>query len=170
MTTTFYSAAAVTIVATLLAITRSNAVHALLYLIVSFFGMAVVFFLLGAPFVAALEVIVYAGAIMVLFVFVMMLLNLGPASTEQERRWMKPGMWVGPVFLAGILFVELVSIHLRNGIMPVDPKIVTPKEVSLSLFGPYIVGVELASTLLLAGLVGAFYLGRRTEDVNRELP
>ncbi len=169
MTTTFYSAAAVTIVATLLAITRSNAVHALLYLVVSFFAMAVIFFLLGAPFVAALEVIVYAGAIMVLFVFVMMLLNLGPASTEQERRWMKPGMWVGPVFLAGILFVELVSIHLRNGIMPVDPKIVTPKEVSLSLFGPYIVGVELASTLLLAGLVGAFYLGRRTEDMNRDL-
>ncbi len=82
---------------------------------------------------------------------------------------MKPGMWVGPILLAGILLVELVSIHLRNGIKPVDPRIVSPKEVSLSLFGPYIVGVELASTLLLAGLVGAFYLGRRTEDMNRDL-
>ena len=73
----FYIAGAVAVIATLLMLTRANVVHALLYLIVSLLAVAVVFYTLGAPFVAALEVIVYAGAIMVLFVFVVMMLNLG---------------------------------------------------------------------------------------------
>jgi NADH-quinone oxidoreductase subunit J len=76
----FYIAAAVAIASTMMAITRLDEVHALLYLIVSLLAIAVVFFVLGAPFVAALDVIIYAGAIMVLFVFVVMLLNLGQAA------------------------------------------------------------------------------------------
>ena len=79
MEVAFYIAAIVAIVSTVLTITRLNAVHALLYLIVSLLAVAVVFYALGAPFVAALEVIIYAGAIMVLFVFVVMMLNLGSA-------------------------------------------------------------------------------------------
>ena len=62
-----------------------NAVHALLYLIVSLLAVAVVFYVLGAPFVAALEVIIYAGAIMVLFVFVVMMLNLGEHAVSMEN-------------------------------------------------------------------------------------
>ena len=77
MEVAFYIAAIVAIVSTVLTITRLNAVHALLYLIVSLLAVAVVFYTMGAPFVAALEVIIYAGAIMVLFVFVVMMLNLG---------------------------------------------------------------------------------------------
>ena len=73
----FYIAGAVAVLSTVLMLTRLNVVHALLYLIVSLLAVAVVFYVLGAPFVAALEVIVYAGAIMVLFVFVVMMLNLG---------------------------------------------------------------------------------------------
>ena len=102
MTIVFYIAGAVAIVSTVLMITRLNAVHALLYLIVSLLAVAVVFYTLGAPFVAALEVIIYAGAIMVLFVFVVMMLNLGEeaarsgASTGSSHR-----MWTGPVILAG---------------------------------------------------------------------
>ena len=75
MLITFYVAAAIAIVSTVLMITRLNAVHALLYLVVSLLAVATVFFILGAPFVAALEVIIYAGAIMVLFIFVMMMLK-----------------------------------------------------------------------------------------------
>ena len=78
----FYVAGAVAILSTALMITRLHAVHALLYLIVSLLAVSVVFYTLGAPFIAALEVIIYAGAIMVLFVFVVMLLNLG----EQAAR------------------------------------------------------------------------------------
>ncbi len=163
MNVTFTIAAAVAIASTLLAITRTNAIHALLYVVTSFFAVAVTFFILGASFVAALEVIVYAGAIMVLFVFVVMLLNLGAASAQQERQWLKPATWVGPVLLSVIVLAELVYVYLHSSTTAMDPKIITPKEVSLSLFSTYIVGIELASMLLLAGLVGAFYIGRRME-------
>ena len=94
-----YIAAVVAVISTLMVITGRNAVHALLYLIVSLLSVALIFFILGAPFVAALEVIIYAGAIMVLFVFVIMMLNLGPESTETERQWLTPGIWVGPAIL-----------------------------------------------------------------------
>ena len=69
--------------------------HALLYLVVSLLSVALIFFMLGAPFAAALEVIVYAGAIMVLFVFVVMMLNLGPQTAAQERQWLDPGSGSG---------------------------------------------------------------------------
>jgi len=82
MTALFYVTAAVSILSTIMMLTRLNAVHALLYLIVSLLAVAVVFYTFGAPFVAALEVIIYAGAIMVLFIFVVMLLNLGERATK----------------------------------------------------------------------------------------
>ena len=88
--------------------------HALLYLIVSLLAVALIFFTLGAPFVAALEVIIYAGAIMVLFVFVVMMLNLGAAAVEQEKRWRRPRTWVGPAILAAILLAELVYVLFRQ--------------------------------------------------------
>ena len=88
MNLVFYLSAAVSVVATLMVITRVNAVHALLYMIVSLLSVALIFFTLGAPFVAALEVIIYAGAIMVLFVFVVMMLNLGPKpATRNGSGW-----------------------------------------------------------------------------------
>ena len=85
MEVAFYIAAIVAIVSTVLTITRLNAVHALLYLIVSLLAVAVVFYAMGAPLVAALEVIIYAGAIMVLFVFVVMMLNLGKRAAISRR-------------------------------------------------------------------------------------
>ena len=156
----FYISAVVAILSTFMAITRLNAVHALLYFIVSLLAVAVIFFILGAPFVAALEVIIYAGAIMVLFVFVIMMLNLGPQAIEQERQWLVPKMWVGPVILAVILIAELIYLLIHSKKMYAG-MIVGPKQVGIALFGPYVLGVELASILLLAGLVGAYHLGRR---------
>ena len=82
-------------------LTRLNAVHALLYLVVSLLAVAVVFYAFGAPFVAALEVIIYAGAIMVLFVFVVMMLNFGQSATATERSWLTPAMWIGPANTCG---------------------------------------------------------------------
>ncbi|HXR80916.1 MAG TPA: NADH-quinone oxidoreductase subunit J, partial [Saprospiraceae bacterium] len=76
MLTTFYIASAIAVAATIMVITRHNLIHALLYLVVSFLAIAVVFYLIGAPFIAALEVIIYAGAIVVLIIFVIMMLNL----------------------------------------------------------------------------------------------
>jgi NADH-quinone oxidoreductase subunit J len=158
----FYTASAVALVATLMVITRSHAVHALLYFIVSLFAVALIFLLLGAPFVAALEVIVYAGAIMVLFVFVIMLLGMGREATEQERRWLPAGVWVGPVILTLVLAALVVWILAEGGLTaPVGQVVVGPREVGVALWGPYLLGVEIAALLLLAGLVGAFNLARR---------
>lgn len=160
----FYIAAAVAVVATVMAISRANAIHALLYLIVSFFAVAVTFYILGAPLVAALEVIVYAGAIMVLFIFTVMFLNLGKAAEEQERVWTNPGSWIGPGILAVILFVETLFVAIRTHPVNEAIRVVAPKEVSISLFTTYILGVEMASMLLLAGLIGAYTIGVRSAD------
>lgn len=163
MNLVFYLSAAVSVVATLMVITQVNAVHALLYMIVSLLSVALIFFTLGAPFVAALEVIIYAGAIMVLFVFVVMMLNLGPQASDQERQWLELSSWRGPAILAIILLALLLYIFIISPAGNTStPTGVEPREVSLALFGPYLLGVELASFLLLAGLVGAYHLGRRS--------
>ncbi len=162
MNVVFYLSAAVAILSTVMVVTRLNAVHALLYMIVSLFSAALIFFVLGAPFAAALEVIIYAGAIMVLFVFVIMMLNLGLKDREQESAWLKPSTWIGPSILALILIAELVYVIGRQGFGAVTPAEISPKQVSVALFGPYLLGVEMASVLLLAGLVGAYHLGRPT--------
>jgi len=158
MLSTFYVAAVIAIVSTVLMISRSNAVHALLYLVVSLLAVATVFYALGAPFVAALEVIIYAGAIMVLFIFVMMMLNLGDRATQMERTWLTPAVWVGPAILSTILIVEFGYTVGAAG-RAAMPHGTGPKEVAMVLYGPYMLGVELVSMLLLAGIVGAYHLG-----------
>ncbi len=168
MTALFYIAGAVAVLATALAITRLNAVHALLYAIVSFLAVSLIFLTLGAPFIAALEVIVYAGAIMVLFVFVIMMLNQGPQSVEQERQFFSPGLWRGPSLLTAVLLVELLYVLSRSGPATSGAETIAPKQLALTLFGPYVLGVELASLLLTAGLVGAFHLGRRDSEAGSE--
>ncbi|HVC20595.1 MAG TPA: NADH-quinone oxidoreductase subunit J [Vicinamibacterales bacterium] len=162
MNVAFNIAGGIAVVATLLAITRSNAVHALLYLVVSLLAVALDFLLLGAAFVAALEVIIYAGAIVVLFVFVVMMLNLGPEAEAVEQRWLTPRLWLGPTILAGLLILEIDYLLTHSGLTAFAGSAAAgPHEVGLTLFGPYLIGVELASMLLLAGLVGAYHVGRQ---------
>ncbi len=160
----FYIASAVAIIATFLMLTRMNVVHALLFLIVSLLAVAVVFYTLGAPFVAALEIIIYAGAIMVLFIFVVMMLNLGKRAAAQEREWQRPSLWVGPSALAAVLVAEVVYLLTHADTRMSGAVALGPRQVSQSLFGPYLIGAELASMLLLGGLVGAFHLGRRIRE------
>jgi NADH-quinone oxidoreductase subunit J len=156
MTALFYIAAVIAVVATILVITRRNLVHALLYLVVSLFAVAVVFYTLGAPFVAALEVIVYAGAIMMLFLFAVMLLNL----RADEAARVPVRYWAGPGILAAILLVELIY-GIGGAGQTLHTRVVEPQEVSASLFGPYVLGVELASMLLLVALIGALHIAAR---------
>lgn len=161
----FYISAVIAIASTIMVITRTNAVHALLYLIVSLLAVAVVFFTLGAPFIAALEVIVYAGAIMVLFIFVVMMLNLGEKSEESERKLLSGKIWIGPGILSLILLMEFIYL-LANGVPErLQENVIPPSEVSITLFTKYVLGVELAAMLLMAGVIGAYHIGRKRKKV-----
>jgi NADH-quinone oxidoreductase subunit J len=159
--TLYYLTAAIALFATIMMITRLNAVHSLLYLILSLLAVGVIFYLLGAQFAAVLEVIIYAGAIMVLFIFVIMLLNQGEKTLAQERLWLEPGIWIGPSLLALTLFTEIIFIITQSQSVETG-RIVNAKQVGMALFGPYLLAVELASILLLAGLIGAYHLGKPT--------
>lgn len=160
MTGLFYGAAVFTLVTTLLAITRANPVHALVNFVLSLLGVGVIFFTLGAPFAAALEVIVYAGAIMVLFLFVVMMLNLDRAAIRRERTGLARPYWVIPICLALMLGVPLLISLLHGTTRAEAARVVPPEEVGLRLFSTDLAAVELASMLLLAGLIGAYHLGR----------
>ena len=160
MSILFYGSAIIAVLATLLVITRTKIVHALLYFIVSLLAIAVIFYTLGAPFAAALEIIVYAGAIMVMFLFVVMMLNLGHVTQDQEKAWLTPSVWIGPSIMAVPLLAAVIyAINLNQEQMA--HTVVGGKEIGIALFGPYVLAVELASMLLLAGLVGAYHLARK---------
>ena len=160
----FYIAAAVAIISTIMAISGKNAIHALLYLILSLLAVSVIFYLLSAPFIAALEVIIYAGAIMVLFIFVTMMLNIG-LEREAENKWLKPRMWIVPSILAAILLITLI-LAVKN-VEPTAPEkeAILPKQVGISLFSTYLLGVEIAAILLMAGVIGAYHLGSQKKKV-----
>lgn len=170
----FYLLAIVAILASLRVITRTNPVHALLNMIVTLLALSGIFFALGAPFAGALEIIVYAGAIMVLFVFVVMMLNLGTQSTLEEESWLSSSAWAVPTGLAFIVGLTLFSLigmkHGFEGMMPafigVEP--VTAKMIGAKLFTEYLLLVEIAGFLLLAGLVAAYHLAKSASDDENE--
>lgn len=160
MNITFYVSAGIAVVATLLAVTRANVVHALLCFICSLLATSMMFFVLGATFTAMLVVIINAGAIMVLFVFVIMMLNLGPQSANRERVQLRPHVWIAPGLLSLVLLAELIYTFVYGPATAASGRIVPPQVVGAALFGPYLLGVELASMLLLAGLLGAYHFGQ----------
>ncbi|PLX86206.1 MAG: NADH-quinone oxidoreductase subunit J [Desulfuromonas sp.] len=160
-TVLFYLLGLVTVIATLLAITRRNPVHAVIYLVNSFFALALLFYLLGAPLVAAWEVIIYAGAIMVLFLFIIMMLELAP-TPEADR--MGPTWWQWlPVLLLALALVgcTLMLIGVDAGVAQGVPRwYATPRDFGFALFGKYALAVEVVSFQLLFAAVGAFYVGK----------
>lgn len=153
----FYILAAVVFGATILAVSSRHAVHAALYFIVSLLGLAVIFFLLGAPLLAALEVILYAGAIMMLLLFVVMMLERG----KRDATMYKPSFWVVPVVFCLVFGVALTMLLARwpraTAVLPAV--YLTPRQFGQLLFGQYWLAVELVSLLLFVALVGALYFG-----------
>ena len=156
----FYISSLVAIVATILVITRYHPIHALLYLVVSFLAISMIFLSIGAPFVAVLEIILYAGAIIVLLIFVVMMLNLGTDTAMQEKQWLQPKVWIGPSVLALILLAEMVALLVKGNAVDMNIPVVPVKQVSLSLYREYVIAVELAGFLLMAGIVGAAHIGK----------
>jgi NADH-quinone oxidoreductase subunit J len=165
MEATFYISAGVAVLATVMVITSYNMIHALIYLVVSFLAIAVVFFVLGAPFIAALEIIIYAGAIVVLVIFVIMMLNLRDETVAEEKTWLTRGIFIFPAILSTILLGELIYIIVQGGSTPLDRPTISSAEVGMSLYGPYVIGVELSGILLMSGIVGAYHLGRQKKKV-----
>lgn len=161
MTTIFYLLGAITVIATLLAIIQRNPVHAVIYLVNSFFALALIFYLLGAPLIAAWEIIIYAGAIMVLFLFIIMMLKLSPSS---DRRDSAPGraQWLPVIFLAvSLAACTLLLTGLDGSAGQGVPRWhATPRDFGYALFREYALAVEIVSFQLLFAAVGAFYVGR----------
>lgn len=159
----FYLLAAVIVSATALTITSRSLVHAVVSLVVSFLGTAMLFYLLGAPMLAALEVIIYAGAIMVLFLIVVMLM-------ADEKQAGASALLNNLFFLIGIggLALALVLLFLMvnpDRLAPLKLTAFMPRQFGRFIFARYWLAVEIVSFLLFVALVGAYYLGRDQGDV-----
>lgn len=156
----FYLAATIVVGSTAMAVTRRNLIHAVLYLIASFFGTALVFHLLGAPLLAVLEVIVYAGAIMILFLFIVMTQRAGKSALLRSplRQW-GIAICFGGLSLLGMV----ILIFSGPSGLKLVPAMASPKDFGRFLFEYYWLPVEIVSFLLFVGLVGALYLGKRDD-------
>ena len=158
----FYAFAAIAVLASLLVIGQGNPMHSVMLLIVSFGALAGLYVLLDAPFTAVTQIIVYAGAIMVLFLFVVMLLNLrsddfAPARARLVR------------FGGALLGVYAVAAAMhRAGTLPAAPPLPEGfggyRAVGIALYTDYVLLVEMASLLLTAAIVGALILAKRKID------
>lgn len=153
----FYLLSAVVIAATAVAITRKNLVHAVVYLIVSFFGTAMLFYLFGAPLLAAFEVIIYAGAIMVLFLFVVMMLRAESSreSALPVRQWLPAAFFcLVYVFVASAIVVRTPGMN-----SPLQMLTASPGQFAIYIFEHHWFSIEVVSMLLLIALIGALSLG-----------
>lgn len=157
----FYLAGLVAVIASLKVVTGNNTVHALLYLVVSLLAVAVCFYLMGAPFAAGLEVIVYAGAILVLFVFAILMFGLGKDETVNVPRNKSLANMVGAMLLAFTLLIEIVVI-INDADMQqsLQATVISSKTVGIMLYGPYLLAVEIASFLLLSGLLAGYHYAK----------
>jgi NADH-quinone oxidoreductase subunit J len=161
----FDVAAAVAILFGGLMVTARNPIRGVLTLVVAFFALAATYVMLLSPFIAAIQVIVYAGAILVLFLFVLMLLNIGHIPHDRSRRPLQT--FLGSIAI--LLFAALLLGTLRSSgaNIPVSTDVVPPAaltdpaSLSRNLFSEYLLHFEAVSVLLLAALVGAFVLARR---------
>jgi NADH-quinone oxidoreductase subunit J len=157
----FYFFAALAVVGGVMMITRKNAVHAAVYLVLTFVSVAAIYILLGAEFLFAVQVLVYAGGIMVLFLFVIMLVNL-----EEPRRFSGGRLrLVASAVVTFLLFGMLVRLFART-VPGQAPAAVAPlaegnlQLVGALLFTDYLLPFEVVSVLLLVAMIGAIVLGR----------
>ncbi len=159
----FYGLSIAAIVFAIAVITRKNAVHAALSLIGTLVSLAGLYLMLYAPFVAGVQIVLYAGGIMVLFLFVIMLVNLDQNIREIQfnKQWL-----VG--LIAALSLGGLLLFVMRQGraIFPVDQVAVLPEGantqmVGVMLYGPYMLPFEIASLLLLVAIVGAVVMAKK---------
>ncbi|MBX3005186.1 MAG: NADH-quinone oxidoreductase subunit J [Anaerolineales bacterium] len=162
----FFVLAAVAIGAALGMLFSRNAVYSALFLILNFATVAVFFLLLGAPFIAMAQVTVYAGAIMVLFLFVIMLLGAEHIQHAARRGWQRPlAMLLTLVLLAESAYLIFTRSDLLTVLQPAASDYGNPQAIGMLLFSEYLLPFEVTSILLLAAMVGAIVLVK--EDKKR---
>ena len=161
----FYILAVLILVTTGLAVTRRNLGHAIIYLVLSFFGTALLFYLFGAPLLAALEVIIYAGAIMVLFLFIVMMLQVdSPSEQLFPLSRLIPAAVMGLIyFAAGVILVVMDS----DSRVPLQAALATPREFGRYVFQQHWLAVEIVSLLLLIAVIGVLHIGKNPANQSR---
>lgn len=158
----FYMLSGLAIAGGLLVITRRNAVHSALALIVTLLAVAGLYLMLYAPFVAGVQIIVYAGGIMVLFLFVIMLVSL--ERTVKERQFNR--IWPVGLAAACALLALFLSVYAKGkALFPDRPLVLTEsnntQQIGLMLYGNYMFAFEIASLLLLVAILGAVIMAKK---------
>ena len=164
----FFFFAAVAVIFAIVVILHRNPVVSALSLVASLFALAVMYVLLDAPFLAALQVIVYAGAIMVLFLFVIMLLNLQHQHEPATRPLQQFFGYSGSALFGVALVYYLVKFAVMR--LPSGPYVADARSVGIALFQAYVFPFEMVSILLLAAIVGALMLSGRMSAKRMEEP
>jgi len=158
----FYFLSFLAIMFGLMVVLSKNPIHSVLYLVLTFFAIAGHYVLLNAQFLAAVHIIVYAGAIMVLFLFVIMLMNLNKETEPHKGLWLK----VSAAIASGSLLVVLVgSLKNAETIIPLNefnPNIGLIENLGKTLFSDFLLPFEVSSILLLAEMVGSVMLGKKS--------
>jgi len=157
----FFGLAAVAVWTAACMLLSRNAVYSALFLVLNFMTVAVFFLLLQAAFIALMQVTVYAGAIMVLFLFVIMLLGAERTESRPSRPWQAPVAVATTVLLLGLMALALLQAPASSGVPAVTAAFGSPAAVGEMLFGDYILPFEVTSLLLLVAMVGAIVLTRR---------
>jgi NADH-quinone oxidoreductase subunit J len=158
----FYFLSGLTLASGVLVITRKNAVHSALALILGLLAQAGLYLMLYAPFVAGVQIILYAGGIMVLFLFVIMLVNLNRSQKEEQfnKQWL---IGIGAAAALGVLFV-LVYVK-GSALFPervmLPPENNNTQQIGVLLYGQYMFAFEIASLLLLVAIIGAVVMAKR---------
>ena len=165
----FYLFASITCLSGLMVISSRNPVHSVLFLILAFFNAAGLFVLLGAEFLAMLLVVVYVGAVAVLFLFVVMMLDINFVELREGfQRYMPLGLGVGGVLLAEILFVFFNSADMPETVLMVN-EVSNTRALGRILYTDYIYLFQLAGLILLVAMIGAIALTlRKRENVRRQ--
>ena len=164
----FYFFGALAVIASLLVIAQRNPVYSVLLLIASFGALSGLYILLDAPFAAAVQIIVYAGAIMVLFLFVVMLLNAPHEDTDYDERT-HPLLRPGPMRFGAVLAVALIAELAWALVRSAPPStfanapVTSVSAIGRSLFTDYALQFEVTSILILVAMVGAVLMARREE-------
>ena len=160
-TAIFLLFALVALASSLVVVMHRNPVYSTMSLVVTLFSVAVLFVLLGAPFIAAIQIFVYTGAIVVLFLFVLMLLNI---TREESSSVSQQKVQTGGALLGALLFGGMLALLFWSGSQPMDPiteELVSMKALAREMFGEFLLPFEIVGMLLLVAVIGATVVARR---------